>query len=113
MLETSFRETGKALEAIRVDGRAGRDVIGEERGYRLGLEVWDHGHADTSGGLATLFHRPPDEGRSPPLELSAASETSLLTSNPCLINFHLAVQWLPNRIHHGPAEFVKHHPGSF
>lgn len=30
MFEASFRETLKALEAIRVDGRTGRDVLAEE-----------------------------------------------------------------------------------
>jgi len=44
--------------------------------------------------------------------LSASSETGLLAPNSRLINFDLAVKRLPRCIHHGPAEFVKHHPGS-
>ena len=63
--------------------------------------------------LATLLHCDQDEGRSSALELSASSQTSLLAANPRVINLYLAVQRLPSRIHHGPAEFVKHHPGSF
>jgi|RhiMetdeSRZDD1v2_1073273.scaffolds.fasta_scaffold666679_2 hypothetical protein len=46
VFETSFRKTLKALEAIRVDGRARREVLGEEGNDRLGLEIWDHSHAD-------------------------------------------------------------------
>ena len=61
--------------------------------------------------MATLLNRHQDEGRSSPLELSASSETGLLAANPRLINFNLAMQRL-TCIHHGPAEFVKHHPGS-
>src|ERR1700722_2439461 len=77
VLETGFGETRKALEAIRVDGRAGRDVLGEEREDCLSLEVWDHSHTDAPRALATLLHRHQDKGRSSPLELSASSETSL------------------------------------
>ena len=29
---------------------------------------------------------------------------------PRVINLYLAVQGLPNGIHHRPAEYVKHHP---
>ena len=84
----------------------------EEGDDCLGLEVWDYLHADTPRALPTLLHRYQNEGCSSPLELSTPSETGLLTSNPRLINFHLAVQRLPSGIHHGPAEFVKHHSGS-
>ena len=82
MFEASFPETRKALEAIRVDGRAGRNVLDEERDDCLGLEVWDHSHADAPRALATLLYRNQDEGRSSPLELSASAETSLLAPNP-------------------------------
>ena len=46
VFETGFRKTLKALEAIRVDGGAGRDVLGDEGNDRLGLEIRDHSHAD-------------------------------------------------------------------
>jgi len=111
-LKPTWGETLKALEAIRVGGRAGRDVLGEEREESLSLEVWDHSHTDAPRAIATLPHRHQDKGRASPLELSASSETSLLAANPCLINFYLAVQRLPSCVHHGPAESVKHHPGS-
>jgi hypothetical protein len=66
----------------------------------------------TPRALVTLLPRHQDEGRSAPLELSASSETGLLAANPRLIHFYLAVQRLPSRIYHGPAEFVQHHPSS-
>jgi len=39
-------------------------------------------------------------------------ETGLFPANPCVINLHLSTQRFPNRVHHRPAKFVKHHPGS-
>ena len=67
---------------------------------------------DAPRGPAPLFHRDQDERRSSPLELPASAKAGLLASNPRFINFYLAVQRLPNCIHHGPAELVKHHPSS-
>ena len=110
MFEPSFRETLKALEAIRVDCRARRDVLMEEGDDGLGLEIWDHFHADTPRAPATLFHRDQNQRCSSALELSASAETSLLAANPRFINFYLAVQWLPSSINHGAAEPVQHHP---
>jgi hypothetical protein len=112
MFEPNFRETLKALEAVRVDGRSGSDVLDEEGDDGLGLEVWDHFHSDASRGPATLFHRDQNQRRSSTFKLSASAETSLLTANARVINFDLAVQRFPSYIHHGSAELVKHHPGS-
>jgi len=36
--------------------------------------------------------------------------SSLLSANPRVINFYLAPQRFSSRVHHGPAEFVQHHP---
>jgi hypothetical protein len=105
MFEPSFRETLKTLEAIRIDGRAGRDVLIEGR-MVLGLEIGDRFHSDAPRSPATLFHRDQDQRRSSPLELSASAEAGLLTANPRFINFYFAVQRLPSYIHHGPAELV-------
>src|SRR5271165_2547121 len=80
VLETGLWKPVKALEAIRVDGRAWRDVLGEKREDCLGLEVRDHSHANTPRALATLLHCHQNEGRSSPLELSASSQTSLLAA---------------------------------
>ena len=44
------------------------------------------------------------------LELSASSKSSLLTTNPGLIDLHLAAQRIPRCIHHCSAKFVQHHP---
>ena len=111
VFETSFRKTLKALEAIGVEGRARRDVLGEEGNDRLGLEIGYHSQADAPRGLAAFLHRHQDEGRASSLELSASSQTSLFAAHPGLIHFYLTVQGLPSCIHHCPAEFVKHHPG--
>jgi len=90
VFEPSFSETLKALEAIRVDGRAERDILDEEGNDCLGPEVWDHPHTDTPRRFATLFHCHQDEGRSSPLELSTASEAGLLAANPRVVYFHFA-----------------------
>jgi hypothetical protein len=49
--------------------------------------------------LAPLFYGHKDESRAPFLELSAPSQSGLLTANPCLINLYLAAEWFPSRIH--------------
>jgi len=60
--------------------------------------------------VATLFHGYQNEGPSSVLELPAPLQPGLLGANPRVINLYRAAQGLPNRIHHRPAEFVKHHP---
>jgi hypothetical protein len=111
VFEPDFRKTLKALKAIRVDGRAGRDVLVKEGNNGLGLKIGDHFHSGAPRAPATLFHCDQNQRRSSSLELSASPKTGLLAANPGFINFYLAVQRLPSNIHHGSAELVKHHPG--
>jgi hypothetical protein len=110
MFEPRVRETLKALEAIRVNSRAGRDVLVEEGDDGLAFEIWDHFHSDAARASAALFYGNQNQRCPSPLELSASAETSLLAANPSFINFYLAVQRLPSYIHHRPAELVKQHP---
>jgi hypothetical protein len=48
MFEPSFGQARKALEAIGVDGRTGRDILVEEGDDGVALEIWDYSHADTT-----------------------------------------------------------------
>jgi hypothetical protein len=48
MFEPSFRQARKALEAIGVDGRTGRDILVEEGDDGVALEIWDYSHADAA-----------------------------------------------------------------
>ena len=68
-------------------------------------------HSDAARAPAALFHCNQNQRRPSPLELSAPTETCLLSANPCFINFYLPVQRLPSSIHHRPTELVKQHPG--
>jgi hypothetical protein len=56
VFETSFWET-KALEAVRVNGQAGRDVLGEEGTIVLALKSGITAMPDAPRSLATLLHR--------------------------------------------------------
>ncbi len=103
-------ETCETLKAVRVDGGTRCNVAGKYRDDRAGLEVGKHVHANSTGGLTTLFHGHQNESRSSVLELPAPPQPGLLAANPRVINLYLAVQGLPNGIHHRPAEFVQHHP---
>jgi len=112
VFEAGLREIGEAFETVRIDGGTRSNVLGEERNYRGGFEVRNHAHAGSTGSFTTLFDGHQDKGGSAVLELSAPSETGLFPANPCVINLHLSTQRFPNRVHHRPAKFVKHHPGS-
>jgi hypothetical protein len=48
-------ETLKAFEAVGIDGRTGRHVLSYEREDRLGFEVWNYTHPNTTRPLASFF----------------------------------------------------------
>ena len=110
MFKAGLNETCETLEAVRIDGGTRCNVAGKYRDDRAGLGVGNHVHANSTGGLTTLFHGHQNESCPSILELPAPPQPSLLAANPRVINLYLAVQGLPNGIHHRPAEFVKHHP---
>ena len=110
MFKTGLNETCETLETVRIDCGTRCNVSGKYRDDRAGLEVGNHVHASSTGGLTTLFHGHQNQSRSSILELPAPPQPGLLAANPRVINLYLAVQGLPRGIHHRPAEFVKHHP---
>ena len=110
MFKPGLNETCETFEAVRIDGGTRCDVPGKYRDDRAGLEVGNHVHANSTGGLTKLFHGHQNEGCPSILKLPAPPQAGLLAANPRVINLYLAVQGLPNGIHHRPAEFVKHHP---
>ena len=110
MFKAGLNETCETLEAVRIDGGTRCNVAGKDRDDRAALEVGNHVHADSTGGLTTLFHCHQNESRSSIFELPAPTQPGLLTANPRVINLNLAVQGFPSRTHHRPAELVKHHP---
>jgi len=110
MFKTGLNQTGETFEAVRIDGGTWCNVPGKYRDYRAGLEVGNYIHASSTGRVTTLFHRHQNESRSSVLELPAPLQPGLLAANPRVIHLYLAAQGLPSRIHHRPAEFVKHHP---
>src|SRR5215472_4611934 len=56
VLEASLLKTFEALEAVSIDGRAARDIPGEDRNDSAGFEVGNHIHASSAGGPTALFH---------------------------------------------------------
>jgi hypothetical protein len=110
VFKAGLNETCETFEAVRIDGGTGCNVPGKYRDYRAGLKVGNHVHASSTGSFTTLFHGHQNESRSSILELPAPSQPGLLAANPRVINLYLALQGVPSRVHHRPAEFVKHHP---
>src|SRR5260370_5777786 len=110
MFKAGLNETSEACEAVRIDGGTRCNVPGKYQDYRAGLEVGNHVHASSTGRVTKLLNGHQNESRSSILELSAPLQPGLLAANPRVINLYLAAQGLPSRIHHRPAEFVKHHP---
>ena len=90
MFKASRNKTGETFETVRLDGGTKRNVAGEYRDYRAGLEVRNDVHASSTGRVTPLFHGHQNESRSSILELPAPFQTSLLSSNPRVINFYLA-----------------------
>jgi hypothetical protein len=112
MFEASLNQTCETFKAIRIDGGARCNVPGKYPDYRAGLEVGNHVHASPTGRVTTLSHGYRNESRSSILALPAPFQPGLLAANPRVINLYvyLAAQGVPSRIHHRPAELVKHHP---
>jgi hypothetical protein len=110
MFKAGVNETCETLEAVRIDRGTRCNVAGKYRDDGAGLEVGNHVHSNSTGRLTTLFHGHQDESRSSVLELPAPAQPGLLAANPRVINLYLAMQGLPNGIHHRPAKFVQHHP---
>src|SRR6266568_22241 len=82
MLKADFVQTHESFEAIGEDRGTGSDVLREEVGDRRRLEVRDDRHAEAPRGFPALLYRNQDECGSAPLELTAASKTSLGTTHP-------------------------------
>jgi hypothetical protein len=111
--KTDLGQATERFETIGVDRRLSGDVAYGEIGEGAAAEVRNDFHSSTSRSLAPFFHRDRDKGGFPTLQLTTAAETRLGPANPGVVEFHLAVQRLPRRIHHGPAEFVEDQPGRF
>ena len=106
-------EGGKGLQTVCVDGRAGNNVLGKKPVDRHLLEVWNNGHANAPGALPAFLNSDHHKGRTAPLQLPAASQTCLRAANPGVIDLYFSVQGLASCVHHGPSQFVQHHPGGF
>ena len=113
MLKADFVQTHESFEAIGEDRGTGSDVLREEVGDRRRLEVRDDRHAEAPRGFPALLYRNQDECGSAPLELTAASKTSLGTTHPGVVDLDLAPKRFTSAIHHRAAELVQDHPSGF
>jgi len=110
---SSSRESGERPEAITVDRRASRDGGFDEGAHRCGSEVWQDDEADATRPIVTTLNRNQHRNRAPIFELTASFDTGLRAANPRVIEFDLAMERFPCRVHHRSAEFVEHQPGGF
>jgi hypothetical protein len=56
MFKAGLNETRETFEAVRIDGGTRCNVPRKHRDDRAGLEVGNHFHASSTGGLTTPFH---------------------------------------------------------
>src|SRR5437867_11652459 len=75
------------------------------------LEIRDYGHPSASSGAAAFLHCNQDQCRFSTLQLPTPAQASRGATNPRIINFYFAVQWLACQIDHCAPEFMEHHPG--
>ena len=108
-----FLQASERLEAVCVERRAGSDVLCDEGVQRDAFEVGNHRHSKTPGHVAPLLHCDHDKAGLPSLQLAAPPQARLRAPNPGLVHLHVTSQGFARRIHHGPAQFVEHHPRGF
>ncbi len=113
MLKTDFLQAIEALEAVGVDCGTGSNVPSDEAvdGYRP--KVRDDSHADAARGPSTLLNRDQDQCCSPPLELTAPSDTGLGTAPPRVVDLDLTPKRFASEVHRCSSELVEHHPSGF
>jgi hypothetical protein len=99
----SSLQARKSLEAVGVDRRAGSDVFFEDGGHRHRREVRQHHHPDATRTVVAPLYGHQDRDRVTVLQLSAAFDPRLWTTNPGVIDFDLPVQGLASRINHRAA----------
>src|SRR5579863_6702172 len=88
-------------------------MLADERIDGRTLEIRNHRHTGTTGAASALLHSSNDQSCFPALQLPASPQTGLWSSNPCVINLHVAVQGLAREVHHGPAQLMQYHPRRF
>jgi hypothetical protein len=103
----------EAFQAVGHDCRPWADVLLDELDHRRLFEIRDHRHPDSARDTVTIFDRCHDDGRFSPFELTTASQTGLLPTDPGVIELDVAVQRLARRVHHRAPQFVQQHPGRF
>jgi hypothetical protein len=91
MFKAGLNEACETLETVCIDGGTKCNVPGKQRDDRAGFEIGNHVHANSTGGLTTLFHGHQDESCPAILELSTPPQPGLLAANPRVINLNLAV----------------------
>lgn len=113
VVEPRLLKTGEASEPVGVDRGAGGDVLLDQRRHGARFEIRDDAHPDTAGGVGSLFDGDQDRHCLTALELPAAAEAWLGTTDPGVVDFHFAMERLAGRIDHRAPQLVEHHPGGF
>ncbi len=108
--ETNFLQAVEALEAISIDRGIGSNVLDDEAVDGRRPEVRDDGHTNPSRASPPLLYGYQNECRPAPLELAAASETSLGPAHPGLVHLDLTTKGFASEVHGRSSELVKDHP---
>jgi len=101
------------FQPVGIDRRTRRDVLLDEGEHRRLFEVGNDGHANPIRGLPPFLHCDQHDSGFSSLQLATAPQARLWSTDPGVVDFHVAAQRLTPHAHHRTTQLVQEHPRRF